>query len=140
MHDPKVVVQRGLGDHEIGKSHTVPHAVMVGKVTLQGLGTFQEISRGLRLMKPAIQLLHQKVVVARRPSRVQLLQPADWTDPQLARKFTKGSGDGWLIDPRGHCRLTARLSPRRSGQGVRSLRISCQAGASRSAAAAPSSP
>ena len=41
VHDTQFIVQCSLGDHEIGNCNAVPHAVVVGEITLQDLGPIQ---------------------------------------------------------------------------------------------------
>src|SRR5437879_3138573 len=93
VHDAEVVVECGLRDEEIRDRRAVPHAVMMGQVTLEAQGTIEDVARRCDGFQAGTQIPPQRVVVACGSSRVELFELADRTDEQRPGKRLQLTAD-----------------------------------------------
>src|SRR5215207_6350257 len=87
MHDAELVIQRGLGNEQVGDGRPMPHAVMVGEVALQPQCAFEDVRRGVNGREAVVKLLLERVVVARRAGGIELLELADRADVEISGQF-----------------------------------------------------
>jgi hypothetical protein len=84
VDDADIMVERGLGNQEIGDRDAVPHPVVVSKVVLEPQLTVEKIRRGISGQKVVAQQASPSDIVACRPDRIEQLElayRADVEDP-----------------------------------------------------------
>src|SRR5262245_9222359 len=87
MDDTEIVVERRLGDEEVGDRHAMPHAVMMGEVALQPQRPFEDVRRRGNNLEAGMESIALRVVVSRRLGRVESFELPDRTDIQRCGKF-----------------------------------------------------
>ena len=79
MDDAETVVQSSTGDQQIWNRRSVPHSMMVSKVSLKIECSLKKLRGSGNNLEACVQFGLQRVVVVSRTCRIQLLQLSDGT-------------------------------------------------------------
>jgi len=92
-------MQRRLGDEEIGDGRSVPHAVVMGEITLKAKGPVEHIGRRFQDVKRVVEVGLETVVVTGRACRVQLLELSDGAHQQRPGRLDQAITDTSVAGP-----------------------------------------
>ena len=132
------MVQRGLGDEQIGDGGAMPHAVVVREICLEPQRPVQDVRRSDDGAERRAETGLQRIVIVGRARGIQLLQLTDGADEeptgevgQLGRDARMQRMDGGALIEHPACgsggsafrhrrdRITATCLPRRGPEGPR---------------------
>ncbi|HEX5950915.1 MAG TPA: hypothetical protein VFZ96_07925, partial [Actinomycetota bacterium] len=100
MDDAEPMMQRGLGDQEVGDRYSMPHAVVMREVVLQAKRPYEDIRRRIDRLEADVKQIAPRVVVSGGSRREELLELSDRTDMQPAAELSQLRADAEIPGPR----------------------------------------
>lgn len=93
VDDAESMVQRRLGDQQIGNRCAMPHAVVMREILLKTQRTLEDVGWSGDNLEAGVKLLAEHVVSRCGARRVQLFQLADRTEEKLAGELIELPSD-----------------------------------------------